>query len=158
MLALPTDALQGAFEGGTDYSAFLLKLGIFIVTFAATYFVGRLVAVPLADRLLDRDEVTPTVRRPAQKFVRVAIIFVAFFSGLFFARLETLLSVTGSLAAALTLAIGFASRDVIGNLVSGLFIISDPKFNIGDWIEWADNEGIIEDISFRVTRVRTFKN
>jgi small conductance mechanosensitive channel len=71
--------------------------------------------------------------------------------------------VTGGLAAALTLAVGFASRDIIGNLVGGVFIITDPKFNIGDWIEWDGgeenaNEGIIEDISFRSTRMRTITN
>jgi small-conductance mechanosensitive channel len=61
-------------------------------------------------------------------------------------------------AAALTLALGFASQDVISNLVGGVFLIGDPSFNIGDWIEWDDNAGVIEDISFRVTRVRTFNN
>ncbi|OYR80495.1 mechanosensitive ion channel protein, partial [Halorubrum distributum] len=28
----------------------------------------------------------------------------------------------------------------------------------GDWIEWNGNSGVVEDISFRVTRVRTFDN
>jgi small-conductance mechanosensitive channel len=35
---------------------------------------------------------------------------------------------------------------------------SSPECNIGDWIRWQDKEGVIEDISFRVTRVRTFDN
>ncbi|MFC4356693.1 mechanosensitive ion channel family protein [Halobium salinum] len=141
-----------------DYGAFLTKLAVFVVAFTFVYLVGRLVAVPVADRALRARRVTPTVRNPASKAVRVAVVFVAFFAAMFFARLETLLSVTGGLAAALTLAVGFASRDVVGNLVGGLFIITDPKFNIGDWIAWGSKEGIIEDISFRATRVRTFRN
>ncbi|WP_101296587.1 mechanosensitive ion channel family protein [Halegenticoccus soli] len=144
--------------GRIDYAEFLVQLGIFAATFAVTYGIGRLVAVPLADRVLRSRRITPTVRRPTMKTVRVAVVVVAFFAGLFFARLETLLSVTGGLAAALTLAVGFASRNIIGNLVGGVFIITDPMFNLGDWIEWEDNEGIIEDISFRATRVRTFRN
>ncbi|WP_129115177.1 mechanosensitive ion channel family protein [Halegenticoccus tardaugens] len=157
MFVSPGQLLDGT-VGRFDYGAFLLQLGVFAVTFAVTYGIGRLVAVPIGDRVLQSERITPTVRRPSMKAVRAAVVVVAFFAGLFFARLETLLSVTGGLAAALTLAVGFASRNVIGNLVGGVFIVTDPKFNLGDWIEWEDNEGIIEDISFRATRVRTFRN
>lgn len=154
----------------TRYEAFLYKLLVFVVTFVIAVVVGRLVAMPIIKRLLGSKRITPTVRQPATKAARVAVYFLAFFAGLFFARLESLLTVTGGFAAALTLAIGFASRDVLSNLVGGLFIITDPKFNLGDWIEWNGNstegntteqsptEGIIEDISFRTTRVRTFRN
>lgn len=156
--------LQGIADSFLDrYQAFLVQLLLFVVTFAGFLLVGRFVAMPIAERLLASDRITPTVRQPAVRTVRVAVVFVAFFAGLFFARLESLLTVTGGFAAALTLAIGFASRDVLGNVVGGLFIITDPKFNLGDWIEWTTDsgeavEGVIEDISFRATRVRTFQN
>ncbi|WP_458190556.1 mechanosensitive ion channel family protein [Haladaptatus sp. NG-WS-4] len=154
----------------TRYEVLLYKLLVFTVTFVVAALIGRLVVMPLINRLLKSKRITPTVRKPAIRTFRIAIYFVAFFIGLFIARLESLLTVTGGFAAALTLAIGFASRDILSNLVGGLFIITDPKFNIGDWIEWSGgdsdtenldvrgNEGIIEDISFRSTRVRTFRN
>ncbi|MEF8851254.1 MAG: mechanosensitive ion channel family protein [Haloarculaceae archaeon] len=58
----------------------------------------------------------------------------------------------------LTLAVGFAAQDVLSNFVAGVFIVQDRNFNIDDWIEWDDRAGFIEDIGFRVTRVRTFNN
>jgi len=42
---------------------------------------------------------------------------------------------------------------VIKNFVAGVFIYTDRPFRIGDWIEWQGNSGVVEDISFRVTRV-----
>ncbi len=141
-----------------DYTDFLYQVGIFALAFLVTYLFGRVAVVPITDRLLRNRRVTETVRSPATRAVRVLVVVTAFFVGLVFARLNTLLSVSGGLAAALTLAIGFASRDILGNLVGGVFIITDSKFNIGDWIEWNGNEGVVEDISFRVTRVRTFDN
>lgn len=39
-----------------------------------------------------------------------------------------------------------------------MFMIADPEFDIGDIIRWNDKEGVVEDISFRVTRMRTFNN
>lgn len=47
---------------------------------------------------------------------------------------------------------------MVGNLVSGVFIVTDSTFNIADWIRWNEQEGVIEDIRFRSTRVRTFDN
>jgi len=51
-------------------------------------------------------------------------------------------------------------QNVISNFVAGVFIYTDKPFRIGDWIEWEDGtySGIVEDISLRVTRVRTFDN
>jgi small conductance mechanosensitive channel len=119
--------------------------------------------MPIIERTLKNQHITPTVRCPMLKATRAGVVIVAFFVGLFVAQLQSLFAVTGGLAAALTLAIGFASRDVLGNLVGGVFIITNPKFNIGDWIEWnggeeSGNEGTIEDISFRATRIRTITN
>ncbi|MFH5800609.1 mechanosensitive ion channel family protein [Haladaptatus sp. CMAA 1911] len=153
------------------YQTFLYKLLVFAVTFVLVSLLARVAAIPLIERLLNNERVSLTVRRPAIRTARVVSYFVAFVLGLFFARLESLLTVTGGFAAALTLAIGFASRDILNNVVGGLFMITDPKFNIGDWIEWkgessveetdgaeTGSEGIIQDISFRATRVRTFRN
>jgi len=51
-------------------------------------------------------------------------------------------------------------QNVIANFVAGVFIYTDKPFKIGDWIEWdgGDYSGVVEDISLRVTRVRTFDN
>ncbi|HET7323237.1 MAG TPA: mechanosensitive ion channel family protein [Halococcus sp.] len=159
-----TAPLEAIIDGFIEqYAAFVYKFVVFVLTFIVFYLVGRLAAIPLIERTLSSQRITPTVRRPTLKAARAGVVIVAVFAGLFVARLQSLLAVTGGLAAALTLAIGFASRDIIGNLVGGVFIITDPKFNIGDWIEWDGgeenaNEGIIEDISFRSTRMRTITN
>jgi small-conductance mechanosensitive channel len=49
-------------------------------------------------------------------------------------------------------------QDVLSNFVAGIFIFTDKPFRIGDWIEWDDHSGVVEDISLRVSRVRTFDN
>ncbi|WP_276250112.1 mechanosensitive ion channel family protein [Haloarcula rara] len=61
-------------------------------------------------------------------------------------------------AAGLTVAVGLAAQDVLGNFVSGAFIVTDPDLNVGDTIEWDGKRGVIVDIDLRVTRVRTPNN
>lgn len=54
--------------------------------------------------------------------------------------------------------IALAAQDTAKNLFGGAVIIFDKPFLIGDWIETSNIEGIVEDITFRSTRVRTFKD
>lgn len=53
-------------------------------------------------------------------------------------------------------AVAFVSKDSLASIFSGMLLLLDKPFVIGDWITVADAEGIVEDISFRSTRIRTF--
>jgi len=53
-------------------------------------------------------------------------------------------------------AIGFALKDVLSNLVSGLFILLAQTFEIGDQIVVGETEGTVEKIEIRATHIRTY--
>jgi len=55
------------------------------------------------------------------------------------------------------LAFALAAKDMLANIFSGIVIITDKPFGIGDWIKTPDVEGTIEDINFRSTKIRTFE-
>jgi len=143
--------VPGAIDFATDAATFLLVLLV-------VYYVGKAVALPAVRRLLEARGVGPTLLKPARKLTLVGVGFVALTVAFAVAGFGNLLTSIATIAAALTLAIGFAAQDLIGNLVAGVFLIGDPKIQIGDWVEWNGNVGIVEDISFRVSRVRTFDN
>lgn len=56
------------------------------------------------------------------------------------------------------LAIGLAAKDMLANFFGGLTVYLDKPFRVGDWIRSPDQEieGTVEDIGWRVTRIRTF--
>jgi len=54
------------------------------------------------------------------------------------------------------LAVALAARDTLANFFGSLMIIMDRPFAIGDWIVCADTEGIVEEIGFRTSKIRTF--
>lgn len=56
------------------------------------------------------------------------------------------------------LIITLAAQDTAKNLFGGLVIFIDKPFIVGEWIQVQNYEGIIEDITFRSTRLRTFEN
>ncbi|WP_336002588.1 mechanosensitive ion channel family protein [Halorientalis halophila] len=130
----------------------------FLVAFVALYLLGRLFFVPVVDRVLRRRDLDEHARRPLVKLTRIVTGFTAVAVAFTFAGFGNILTAIATIGAAATLAIGFAMQDVLSNFVAGIFIYTDKPFRIGDWIEWDGYSGVVEDISMRVTRVRTFDN
>ncbi len=129
-----------------------------VVTLVAVYVAGRALLLPVADRAMDRRGLDAHARRPLKKLSAFLVGFLALAAGFAAAGQGSILTSLATVAAAATLAIGFALQDVLKNFVAGVFIFAERPFRIGDWIEWDDNAGVVEDISLRVTRVRSFDN
>jgi len=140
------------------YAVGITQAVYFVVSFLAVYVAGRLVVQPLFTRVLRRRNLDEHARKPLKKVLSGVVVFAAVSVAFGFARFGNFLTALATIAAAATLAIGFAMQDVIANFVAGVFIYTDEPFRIGDWIEWDGNSGVVEDISLRVTRVRTFDN
>lgn len=56
------------------------------------------------------------------------------------------------------IAIGFAARDSLENFISGVTILIDRPFRVGDNVEIEGQFGTVEDITLRSTRIRTLNN
>ena len=56
------------------------------------------------------------------------------------------------------IAIGFASQTSISNIISGLFLISEKPFAVGDLIQIGDTKGIVLSIDLLSVKLRTFDN
>ncbi len=130
----------------------------FVGVLVGVYLVGRMVIGPLFARVTRARGLDDHIQKPLRKLVNFVILFAAITVAFGAAGLGNFLQALATVGAAATLAIGFALQEVIRNFVSGVFIFTDRPFRIGDWIEWNGNAGVVEDISLRVTRVRTFDN
>jgi small-conductance mechanosensitive channel len=142
------------------YALALTQLLYFGVAFLVVYALGRVVVLPLVDRALDRRDLDAHAKRPLKRAVGFILLFVAVTVAFGFAGFGSFLTALATVGAAATLAVGLALQDVLRNFVAGVFIYTDRPFRIDDWIVWdnGDYEGVVEDISLRVTRVRTFDN
>ena len=56
------------------------------------------------------------------------------------------------------LALSFAAKDSLANVLGGMMIFVDRHFSVGDWIRSPDRniEGTVEHIGWRLTKIRTF--
>jgi len=149
------DLLEGL---GVPAAGSIASAVVFVVAFVLVYIIGKAIVLPIVDRSLKSRDLDTHARRPLKKVVSIGVVFVAISVAFGMAEYGNFLQSLATIAAAATLAIGFAMQDVIKNFVAGVFIYTDKPFRIGDWIEWDGNSGVVEDISLRVSRVRTFDN
>jgi len=56
------------------------------------------------------------------------------------------------------IAIGFASQTSVSNIISGVFLISEQSFQVGDRIRVGDTTGLVLSIDLLSIKLRTFDN
>jgi len=54
------------------------------------------------------------------------------------------------------LAVALAGREALANLLGSFVIMVEKPFRIGHWVRVGEYEGIVEEVGFRSTRIRTF--
>lgn len=56
------------------------------------------------------------------------------------------------------LAVALAAQDTLKNMFGSFMIFVDKPFSVGHWITSGDIDGTVEEVGFRSTRIRTFRN
>jgi small conductance mechanosensitive channel len=56
----------------------------------------------------------------------------------------------------LGIVVGMAARQSLGSVFAGVVLLFSKPFEVGDWVQIGESEGIVEDISIVNTRIRTF--
>ncbi len=123
---------------------------------AALIFLGGLLFSKLASIQLRRslkDKLSKEHLGMLIKVVSYGIMIIAILWIMPIVGLEPSgLMVAGGIVA---LAVGFASQSIIGNLISGLFLMGERPVKIGDLVEISGNLGTVEDIQIISTAIRT---
>jgi small-conductance mechanosensitive channel/CRP-like cAMP-binding protein len=90
----------------------------------------------------------------------VAVLTLFFFGVLLILYYRTTLDITGlfTTSALITVVIGLALQDTLGNLFAGLALQSERSFRVGDWVRFGTYEGVVSDVSWRATKIRTRDN
>lgn len=100
------------------------------------------------DNALD-DHLVPFIRKTLRVFIVILAVIMA---------IQNLGYSTSGLLASLGIggmALALASKDALSNIFGSLMIIFDRPFKIGDVVVADNMEGIVEEVGFRSTKIRT---
>lgn len=137
--------------------AFLYRLVAAIVVIAVAYYLSRLARQVLGRRVarrFKRPSVTRTILRSLQfSIVFTAVLTALSFFGIGFGNIALSVGVFSAVA-------GIILAPIIGNLISGVFVLSEQPYEIGDMIELEDTDtkGFVEDITLVYTKMFTLDN
>ena len=128
---------------------------VVVITWFALRFAKE-VEQNLADPRFMRKPIDATTVRAIGKLVRASVMVTA--AMVIMQRLGYSVSGVLAMGGIGGLAIGFAAKDLLANFFGGLMIYLDRPFAVGDWVRSPDRdiEGTVEDIGWRLTRIRTF--
>ncbi|AEN05725.1 mechanosensitive ion channel family protein [Halolamina sp.] len=134
----------------------LVRAGWFLLGFLAVVLLGRLIVQPFLSRLIRRrNRNNPTLQAALVLYYRLVVVLLAVVVGVVIAGYGGFLTGSAIVISAIALAVGIAAQEVIGSLVSGVALVLDREFNVGDYIQWEGGEGVVKSIALRVTRVET---
>ena len=129
---------------------FLITLAFYkLVNVVAVYF-ARLATK--TESTLD-DQLVPLMRKTLKAFVVLIGTLFILRDGL---NLDIIPFLTGLSIGGV--AIALAAQDTIKNFFGSVMIFIDKPFQVGDWITSGDIDGTVEEVGFRSTRIRTFRN
>jgi len=130
------------------------RIVIAAAVFAAVWLVERAVGWWLSRRTLPPEAMTRY--RVLRRAVSTAILVIGFFSALLV--IPEVRAVAGGLlasSAVLALIVGFASQRTLANFVAGILIALTQPIRLGDRVNYAGVDGVIEDIGVTYTFIRT---
>ncbi len=142
-------AIFGAIDPVRDMSVIII-----LVWFVVGFIKGAEIELTSPER--GSESMDATTVMAMGKLLRLSVLITAAL-----VMLQTLgYSISGILAFGGIggIAVGFAAKDLLANFFGGLMIYLDRPFAVGDWVRSPDREieGTVEDIGWRLTRIRTF--
>lgn len=81
----------------------------------------------------------------------VAVLIILSKAGVNVSGLITSLGVGG-------IVLGLSAKDTLTNFFDSIRLVGESAFNLGDWIETSDAEGLVTEIGLVATKIRTFEN
>ena len=109
----------------------------------------------VADKVVEEQRIlqrTKTIASVLDNFILwgISITGIVMVLGELGVNIGALIAVTSILGAA----IGFGAQSLVKDILSGIFIVFEDQFGVGDWVDVGEANGEVEKVGLRVTELR----
>lgn len=139
----------------------ILKKAIYCIIVAVICYLAARISRWLTSKIfsaknkivLKNPSKAETLRSITSNLLKVAIYFIAILTILNeIVPTVSLAAVSGSIA----VAIGLGAQDLVADVLSGIFVVVEEQFNVGDIVEISGCTGTVEKVTMRTTTLRGF--
>lgn len=140
------------------FSKLLLAGGLLIVSFLIVRVIQKVILKSIKKRFTSlhgpEGKRFQTLISLVESLTKTFILIIWFFASLSIFGIDAKgLVATAGIGG---LAIGLAAKTFIEDFISGIFILAENAFNIGDYVSIAGKEGVVVDVALRITTIRDF--
>lgn len=155
----PDDLEQWAYKLATEITVGNITISIvaifggillFVIGLGLTRWVQRWID----GNIMERSHVESGLRNSVRTGIGYLGVGIAGLIGISAAGIN--LSSLALVAGALSLGVGFGLQNIVSNFVSGLILLAERPFKVGDWVVTGTTEGFVKRISVRATEIETF--
>lgn len=140
-----------------ELTALVSKQHVFNFALASFFFLGGIFLARRVSLFISKlSQLTIQQRVLFSKVAYYGLITLAITAGL--SQMGFNLKVLLGAAGILTVAIGFAAQTSASNLISGIFLIIERPFTVGDDVSIGEIRGEVMSIDLLSTKIRTFNN
>jgi small-conductance mechanosensitive channel len=126
-----------------------------VLLFGLGYMITHWVQKWVDNNVMARSQVDVGVRNSVKTGIGYLGVGLAVLVGVSAAGIN--LSSFALVASALSVGIGFGLQNIVSNFVSGLILLVERPFKVGDHVVTGATEGIVKRISVRATEIETFR-
>ncbi len=152
-----------AVQGNRLFSSVILWNILIKSVYALMVILGAVLIIRVGNKFIDKlikEEEGKEIRRKNTLMLLLKSVLkytVYFFAGIIILSIFGL-PVTSLIAGAgiFGLAIGFGGQSLVKDIINGFFILFENQFSVGDYVETAGQEGIVEELGLRTTIIRNF--
>ncbi|SET22015.1 small conductance mechanosensitive channel [Oceanobacillus limi] len=138
-----------------DWGTILLRL----IAIVIIYFIAKSIGKKAIQKAFKKTNDLETGRNKTLQSISVNIfsyfllfVVVGIVFELFGLDIKALLAGAGIVG----LAIGFGAQGLVSDVVTGFFLLLEKQMDVGDYVTMSGQDGIIEEIGLRTTKLRGF--
>ncbi len=123
------------------------------IVIVLSLIIARVVKSTVENKMTEAgmEEEHKEIQLVASRGASATVLLIGITAGLKIAGLDLT-----SIIAAAAFGVGFAMKDLIMNFISGIIVLLQKQFTIGDWIKVKGTMGIIQEIQSRYTVIKKF--
>lgn len=142
----------------SDYFQYVRKVWLAVIAFFILYMVARQIANAASKKFYENANITDANKQESTGQLVYDIVFYILLIIAIFIAFEIIWFDVGVILGGISFWVGFAFKEILGNMIAWVMILNTKELKLGDIIEVDSSPkyfGKIEEITIRYTTIRT---